>query len=254
MTFSPGPSRLTHFRKLHKKKYRDEFSEFIVENPLIVRDALTLGSIPREVFISKSFKKNYEDLVILVQQKMSSSVYELEDRALEGLATLEQPQGIIAIYNKQDDIVDDTQPIVFLNGVADPTNVGAIMRSSAAFGIATIITDEFSADPYNPKAVSAAKESLFSLHVARKTMSFFDSIKKRMPLISLEAHTGVPLESFTWPKLFCLVVGSEAHGIDNRIKPLITTKLTIQSDTQKIESLNVGVATAIALHASYKKK
>lgn len=254
MNNRPGPARLTYLRKLHKKKYRDEFSEFIVENPLIVRDALRLGSIPREIFMTKHFKKNNEELVISVQQKMSSNVYELEDGELQSLATLEQPQGIIAIYDKQDDIVDDTQPIVFLNGVADPANVGAIMRSCAAFGVATIITDEFSADPYNPKAVSAAKESLFSLHITRKTFSFFDSVKKRIPVFSLEAHAGVSLESFMWPKLFCLVVGSEAHGVDKRIHSFIDTQLTIRSDTKRVESLNVSVATAIALYSSYKKK
>ncbi|MFA5030060.1 MAG: RNA methyltransferase [Patescibacteria group bacterium] len=251
MNLSPGPSRLTHFRKLQQKKYRDEFAEFVVENPLIVRDAFDLNVIPREVIVTKRFLESHELLITTIQQKISAHVFAVDDGELLKLSSLEHPQGILAIYKKQQDLVDESLPIIFLNGVSDPSNVGAIMRSAAAFGVSSYITDDGSADPYNPKAVSAAKEAIFLLQISRKPLSFLKTISGWMPIFALEAHDGVSLDAFQWQQPFCLLIGSEAHGITHDAREFIDSSITIATHSQTIESLNVAAAAAIALHSSF---
>jgi TrmH family RNA methyltransferase len=125
------------------------------------------------------------------------------------------------------------------------------MRSAAAFGIASYITDDTSADPYNPKAVSAAKEAIFSLQISRHPLSFLKTISEWMPVVALEAHDGVSLDAFQWQRPFCMLIGSEAHGIAHEAHEFINSSITIETDSQAVESLNVAAATAIALHASF---
>lgn len=241
-----------HIKKLQQKKYRDECSEFVVENPLIIRDALEKDSIPREVLVTDQFRNNHPDIVTALQHKMSTAALDIEQGVVEKISSLETPQGIIAVYDKTEEVIDDSLPIVFLNGVSDPSNVGAIMRSCAAFGIATVISDVASADPFNPKAISAAKESIFLLHIARKPESFVHELGSRMPVYALDAHHGTALPQFEWQRPFCLIIGSEAHGISENVTAAVSANITIPLDQDRVESLNVAAATAIALHASFE--
>jgi len=247
----PTQSLLKHVKKLHLKKYRDEYREFVVENPLIVRDGIEKDAIPRSVIITRKFRDTQKELTELLQQKMSSEAFEFDEGELNALSSLEHPQGIVAVYDKLEEVIDDSLPLVFLNGVSDPSNVGAIIRSAAAFGVATVITDQESADPYNAKSISAAKESIFLLNIARKQESFLSELGTRVPLYALDAHEGAPLGTFSWGAPFCLVIGSEAHGLSSAAKEVVTAKLTIPLDQGKVESLNVGAAAAIALQAAF---
>ncbi len=251
---NPSPLLQKHIKKLQIKKYRDECSEFIVENPLIIRDALEKDAIPREVLVTEQFRNNHADIVSALERKMSAVAFDAGQGVIEKISSLETPQGIIAVYDKIEEVIDDSLPIVFLNGVSDPSNVGAIMRSCAAFGVATVISDTTSADPFNPKSISAAKESIFLLHIARKSESFIHDLGAHMPVYALDAHTGTPLSQFKWQTPFCLIIGSEAHGISGSVTPAVTANITIPLDKDRIESLNVAAATAIALYASFQSQ
>ncbi|MFH1767166.1 MAG: RNA methyltransferase [Patescibacteria group bacterium] len=236
-------------RKLQRKKYRDELGLFVVENPLTIRDGMKLGAKIEELYLTPEFEERQEGLFSkIINNVPADKIYKVSKSVLGSCVSLEQPQGIIAVYAKADDEIDISKSVVFLHGVSDPGNVGALMRSCAAFSVRSIIADTESADFYNPKTVSAAKESIFSVLLARKKSDFLAKIKNSMHVYALDVRGKTPLQAVKWKKPFCLVLGNEAHGISDSLREYIDTFITITMEASKIESLNVAASGAIALH------
>jgi len=237
------------FKKLQQKKYRDELGFFVVENPLTIRDGIKHGAVIKELYYSTTFKERQANLFNgIITKAPADKVYEVADNVFASSVSLENPQGIAGVYAKQEKQVDTAHSIVFLNGVSDPSNVGAIMRSCAAFGVRTVIADTDSADFFNPKTVSAAKESVFLLSLARKRVESLAEIKKTMPVYGLDSGGSSSIEDVELKAPLCFVFGSEAHGISAESKKFISTFVKINMNAESVESLNVAASAAIALH------
>lgn len=126
----------------------------------------------------------------------------------------------------------------------DPRNVGALLRSAAAFSVNQIILGPGSAHPFHPQSTRAASGCVFD-HV------YFKILKpdfSNHSVIGLDMR-GENLKDFVFPKDFILVPGVEGPGLDENIK--LNHKVTIQI-SPNAESLNVAQATAIALYEATK--
>ncbi len=248
-------SRVKYLRKLRQKKFREALNFFVVENPLIIKDGLAHGATIDELFITPSFQeKNTAIYHSMVSKLVPEKINSVSDDLLASSVSLEQPQGVAAIYRKPSEQTDLGNSIVYLNGVSDPGNVGAIMRSAAAFGIISIVLDEHTADAYNPKTISAAKESIFTLKISRRGASYLSEVKRLMPVYGLDSRGDLLMSELKWGNPFCLVLGSEAHGLSEEIKSMANKLIRINFIQGSVESLNVAAAAAIALHQSFQAK
>jgi len=156
------------------------------------------------------------------------------------------PQGVIAIarLDEQDAaaVVAAARrrrwPLVVLDGVQDPGNVGAICRTAAAAGAPALAVLEGSADPYGAKAVRASAGNVFRLSVARASWGDLAGLEGYGAAASGGAALGdVPIE-----KAGMIVLGSEAHGLSRSDLKLVTVHLS-----EGVESLNVAAAAALIL-------
>ncbi len=156
------------------------------------------------------------------------------------------PQGVIAIARiVEPDATAAIEaargrhwPLVVLDGVQDPGNVGAICRTAAAAGAPAVAVLEGSADPYGAKAVRASAGNVFRLKVARAAWS---------DLVGLDgygaaASGGEPLAEAPIENAGMIVFGSEAHGLSRSDLKLVTVHLS-----EGVESLNVAAAAALIL-------
>ncbi len=123
--------------------------------------------------------------------------------------------------------------------LGDPSNLGAMIRSAAAFGVKKIWLTKESAHPFLPKAIKASSGACFLVEFL-----LGPSIQEiQTPCIALDAG-GEDIQEFNWPKNFRLLVGEEGPGVPSQI-PI--TPISIQMEPG-IESLNATVAMSIALH------
>ena len=121
-----------------------------------------------------------------------------------------------------------------------------------AFGFNNLIIDDTCADVYNAKTISAANDSIFKINIYRdKNQKWLEENKANLPIYVANAHKGKDIKQFKPADKFCLVLGSEAHGVDNKIIDLATENIKIKI-SDNIESLNVAIATAIFLY-EFKK-
>lgn len=125
----------------------------------------------------------------------------------------------------------------------NPDNVGAVVRSAAAFGVARIVLLKECAHPFHPKAMRAAGTALLSLKF-EKGPAIAELDVKTKPIFALDM-SGTPLRRVVFPERFGLLPGVEGPGIPGGVPK--SSRISIPM-SPGVESLNAGVATAIALY------
>ena len=135
--------------------------------------------------------------------------------------------------------------------LSDPSNLGALMRSAAAFGFSKIVLLKECASPLHPKAIRSASGAFSSMSFARgpsiKELTSPDSKKFEVVsnLIALDMH-GKSITEYKWPKNYRLLIGEEGLGVPQELKAI---RLKIQ--IEGVESLNATVAASIAMFAAH---
>ena len=156
------------------------------------------------------------------------------------------PQGLIAVgrivESRAADAVAAARrarwPLLVLDRIQDPGNVGAICRTAAAAGAPAVAVLDGCADPYGPKAVRASAGNVFRLKVASAAWRDLEGLDGYGAAATGGAALyGAPIESADM-----IVLGSEAHGLSRPQQKLVTVPLS-----EGVESLNVAAAAAILL-------
>ncbi len=156
------------------------------------------------------------------------------------------PQGVIAIARVRELAASEAieaarrgrWPLIVLDRVQDPGNVGAICRTAAAAGAPALAVLEGSADPFGAKAVRASAGNVFRLTVARALWDDLASLDG----YGASAAGGAPLSESPIENAGMIVLGSEAHGLSRPDLKLVTIPLS-----DGVESLNVAAAAALIL-------
>lgn len=242
-------------RQLGQKKYRDESGKFLVENAVIIRDAANAGFVFDAIFVTKAFLEKNEEMFDLIADKAKITEYYLiDEKTNRSFSSMDTAPGIAAVYSKPGNEIDYAKPIVYLNAINDPGNVGTILRSALAFDLENIVIDERSADVYNPKTINAAKDAIFKLNIGfDKDLAILKKIKEKMYIITTQLEKSNGLEILNKQKLFCIVLGSESHGVDKAIRGLSDDFIRIPMSAN-IESLNVAASAAIIFYGIYNNR
>lgn len=163
------------------------------------------------------------------------------------------PQGAIAIARIHEasaaDAIEAARvagwPLIVLDRVQDPGNVGAIARTAAAAGAPALVVLPGTADPYGPKAVRASAGNVFRMKVARAAWKDLETLDG----YGAAATGGAPVAETPIQSAGMIVLGSEAHGLSRQDLRLVTVPLT-----EGVESLNVAAAAAVILFEIRRRK
>jgi TrmH family RNA methyltransferase len=163
------------------------------------------------------------------------------------------PQGVVAIARIDEPPAAEAVaaarrtrwPLVVLDRVQDPANVGAICRTAAAAGAPALVVLEGTADPYGAKAVRASAGNVFRLVVAPATWEDLDGLDG----YGAAASGGMTLAKAPIENAGMIVLGSETHGLSRADLKTVTVPLS-----GGVESLNVAAAAAILLFEIRRRK
>jgi 16S rRNA (guanine527-N7)-methyltransferase len=126
----------------------------------------------------------------------------------------------------------------------DPENVGAAIRSAAAFGVARVVLLREAAHPFHPKSARAAGPAVFQVPLLSGP-AIGELTVRGAPLLAL-SRTGGAIDLAEWPERFGMVVGLEGPGLPTGLEVSQSLRIPISPD---VESLNAAAAAAIALFA-----
>jgi 23S rRNA (guanosine2251-2'-O)-methyltransferase len=174
-------------------------------------------------------------------------------------------QGLVAEVDPLEDVwlgelldrgADDRRPLLVLDQVTDPHNVGAILRSAAAFNALGIVTQDRHAPPESgtvARAASGALEVVPWCRVINLARALEEIAEAGFWRIGLTGHANQTLDQAMGPQKLALVLGAEGEGMRQNTETHCDelAKLPISG---KVESLNVSNAAAIALYAAVTRK
>jgi TrmH family RNA methyltransferase len=172
----------------------------------------------------------------------------VSEAVFRSIVESENPPGIAAeiVIPQPKDASGD---VVFLEGVQDPGNVGAIIRSAAAFAIGEVVLDQACADAWSPRALRAGMGGHFTLsirQVARLELAGFDGT-----LLCTVVREGLSLKEANLRGRLGWIFGGEGRGVSAQIEAQVKTKVTIPI-AAGAESLNVAAAAAICFYEASK--
>lgn len=239
-------NQIKELKKLSLKKYRLETGHFLVENFTIIKDALDAGQDFEMLFITQDYIDHYPDKFQYLEDNSQASYYVIDENVNQVFSTLDTPSGIAAVYSMAVKDILPSLPVIYLDNVKDPGNLGSIMRSALAFGFKNLVLGEGCVDVYNPKTIAAAKDTIFKLNVLEDDDGSWLQNNTR-PIYVTSSHEGVNLQDLKSSDNFCLVLGSESHGVAEELIAKADQKIKIEMSGE-VESLNVAIAGAIILY------
>lgn len=234
MITSASNPRLKLVRRLASRRQREALGLFVCEGEDLVAAGLDAGLAPVEALIDAE-RSALEDRLAHAEP--------VEPRLLADVSTLAHPPRVLAVFRRSDlPRLENAHAHVGLSlwRVADPGNIGTLVRAADALGPAFVALSRGCADPTGPKALRASAGAIF-----RVPLGGFDDAPR--PWLGLVAGGGTPLPAVAFGTHATFVLGAEREGLPADVLARCDERVTIPQ-AEAAESLNVAMAGTIALY------
>jgi TrmH family RNA methyltransferase len=222
----------------------------VAEGPHLLQEALRSAWTVQYILCAEDRRERHQALLSAAEAR-GIEITGVSGRAFKSLSGTEQDQGILFVVRPRAfgwaDLFKSPGPLVILDGLQDPGNAGAIVRSAEAFGAAGVAFSQGCVRISNGKLLRAAAGSIFRLPYVEDQpreaiISQVRSAQRR--LFSLEAGGSQSLFTASLSGPFALVVGSEGAGVSAILRD---AGQGLSIPTEKVESLNAAIACSVAL-------
>lgn len=257
--------RIKAIRALKARKERERTGLLFIEGIRIVLEAIALGAtvetlvVAPDLLISHRARESVD-----AQRRLGLPCLEVSAAVFAGLSRSIShkygPWGLGAVVRQQWEPLAGVrlyrgQCWVALDEVADPGNLGTILRTNDAVGGSGVILIGHGTDPYDPASVRASMGSIFAQRLVRATLEEFDAWRRahRYMVIGTACDGAVDYRAAAYPDAVVLLMGSERHGLPPEQRALCDRLVTIPMSGHA-DSLNLGVATGIMLYEMLRQR
>jgi TrmH family RNA methyltransferase len=227
---------------LRLQKFRKELGCFVVEGRKMTEELLKSDFETVGLYATEAFLADYPSFA------EAETVSEVQMEQMSGQDT---PPGILAVVKipQQSEIKTTSRLVLALDGIANPGNMGTLIRTAEWFGIHDVICSNDCVELWNPKTVQATMGSLFRMKVWKADLpDYLQRAKDAGKAVYGALLEGEDLFQIQAKPGGILVIGSESHGIRKEVLPCITHPVTIpRARGSMTESLNAAVAGAILM-------
>ena len=235
--------------RLSTKKGRNEYGLYLIEGLRIIRSALRVQTQINRIFVTAKFEESVDYQLISNRLNQILKPEIIDEKTMKQITQTVTPSGILAVCSLPK-ITELPSTIasnwLYLDKIADPGNLGTLLRSAAWFGTTQVALSPHCADLFNPKVIRGGMGAHFSLQMV--TNCDLRQFKSSDHLIIGADHRGMSIVDFNHnAKDWVLVIGSEAHGISKENSNHIKYSLSIPTNGSG-NSLNAAVAGSIMLY------
>ncbi len=213
-------SLVSTLRDLHRRKARERRGLALAEGVRLVEEMLAAGVPCKGAVVGPTLETTPRGRDLLATMTAREIALEhVEDRVLADLAGTDHPQGVVAAYQPRHWSLDELRPavgapLVVLDAVQDPGNVGTIARTALAFGAAGLVALPGTVDLTNPKVVRGAAGALFRLpNLSLGVAPLLDWLHRHGIALWATTMDGDPLEGDAPGTPVALLLGNEGAGI-----------------------------------------
>jgi len=241
-------------RALKQRKARDEQGRYLIEGIRPVAEAIQCGA-PLEMLIvapdllSSAFAHD----VITTYAAEGGKILTVSAAVFTSLTEKEHPQGLAAVglirYTPLSELPSATVGWVALVEVADPGNLGTVLRTADGAGFSGVILVGTTTDPFDPAAVRASMGALFSQPIVRT--DWRDLLawcrQRQITLVGSSDRGACDYRTSPYSRPLVLVLGSERHGLSD--EQLADCDLVVRIPMRgRSDSLNLAVAAGILMY------
>ena len=241
-------NRISQIRKLHAKKFRDESQLFLVEGYKSVEMLCGSDFEVEEIFATENAIRENEnwlknkEITIITTEEMSR------------ISTMQTPPELLAIAQQKTNLPDipKDSPVLALDHISDPGNLGTIIRTADWFDIQHIVCSPDCVEFYNPKVIQATMGSFTHIHVHKRSLPEFLKRESANRRILGTFLNGTDIRTLDFQPSDIVVIGNESNGISDEVAKVVTNRITIPSAAQgreTAESLNAAIAAALVMFA-----
>jgi len=256
----PRHASVQRLRRLSgRRSARLAESAFVIDGPVLLREALAAGVVIDEVFVAPTADAD----VVAAAAAAGALVRDVAADVLARCVDTVTPQGLAAVARRIDVPVEEAiaaaahGPLTLvLVDVADPGNAGTLLRAAEAAGAAAVLFCGTSVDPTNAKCVRASAGALFHLPVSigADVMEVLGRLRRHgVRSVATVVEGGDPYDRCDLTGPVAVIVGSEAHGLPAPVRTTVDERLTIPM-VGRSESLNVAMAGTLLCFESLRQR
>jgi RNA methyltransferase, TrmH family len=226
---------------------------FVIEGLRLAEEAIR-AEVPARLVLHTDHLDSRGRAAVNQLARLGAVVETVSPEVMAAASDTQAPPGLLAVLNLP--AVAVPRPLTFalvLDRLADPGNLGTVLRTASAAGVQAIFLAPGTVDAYNPKVVRAAAGAHFHLPVVEAAWGDIASASARLKLWRAEAHAGVTHTEVDWRAPSGLVIGSEATGPGDAAQRLAPDAVRIPMPGQA-ESLNAAIATAVLLFEAARQR
>ncbi len=248
-------------KSLARKKGRTQKNRFIAEGVRVFEEALRHNRVPEYLYFAEAQLSGRERRLVADMQSRGAEVLSVTSAQLRSVSAAETPSGLLGIFATTTATLDELlrrsyRRVLLCDGIADPGNLGTLMRSALAFGFDGLITDERTADPFAPKVVRSSAGAIFGLGIGRAgAEEILTDLPGRSGSLILADLKGRPLPRRIGRKLaggpLILALGAEASGVSAALRQ-VADRIWRVEQREQVESLNVAMAGSIIMHRLFE--
>lgn len=272
MITSGANPRIAQLRALHTPKGRAAAGMFLIEGPHLLEAALDAHVTPRLiVYDPDALERSVESRRLLDRvvdaRAAGAEALEATPPAIEKASDARTPQGVVAAVALADVEADKlrasrrgrARPLLLaLDALADPGNMGTILRSALAADVDEALLGPDCVDPYSPKVVRAGAGAHFHLVIRHglrwaEIGSRFAGAPVVEQALVAEASGRVAYDEVDLTRRTALIIGNEAHGVSPQAAALATERVSIPM-WNKVESLNAAIAASVILFEAARQR
>lgn len=252
---------------------RKKHGLFLMEGPHLLEVLLDAAVLPEEVYYQPELLQHTARGRTLLQRLLhvpeltSSRLIEVSQRVMDAISEVQVAQGVVSVL-PQGVFAPATlmarrsngprPALLVLDDLADPGNLGTILRTALAADVQSVLLTSNCVDYYSPKVIRAAAGAHIALPV--ETALAWNAIAERVALhcaqtprvLLAEAGSRERYYEQDLTRPFALIIGNEAHGLSSQARALASRALSIPLANQ-VESLNAAMATGILLFEAVRQ-
>ncbi len=230
---------------ISSSKFRDKERLFIVEGEKIIAE------VPQNLLLKVVYKKGYS-----FKKDYGCDCIEVTDNVFKSISNTVTPSGILAICKMPEETFfkpDDNSIIVVLDRVQDPGNVGTIIRTCLASGVDYLVLLDGCVSVYNDKVIRSSMGAIFKQKIVKEVAAEEVLSKIKTPIYATTVDAEQRYYDVNYTSGACFLMGNEGSGLSEKVIKKATDQITIPI-SEKIDSLNVALSTAILLFECNRQK
>ncbi|MGD8632652.1 MAG: RNA methyltransferase [Anaerolineales bacterium] len=229
-----------------QRSARHAEGHFVIEGARLLGEALKAGAQVPLVLHLESPDADTRNLLDGFAA-LGAQVMPVTSEIIELCSDTETPQGLLAVVKvSESPIPPQSEPLLIVDRVRDPGNLGTLMRSSLASRIALMLLTPGTVDPLNPKVVRGAMGAHFHLPFKSISIEELGDYVQGKTLWIAEAHSGVRYDYVDWTQPSALLIGGEASGPSEDVRQFTFKHVHIPI-SPVAESLNAAVAGSVLM-------